>query len=165
MNAINTQITTLTNTNNSTSTMNHNNTNDTSNEKTEGGNSPTNMNGEKPNIKAQPSFMDIECNGISSPPDLSLDNFLNDDEPSTTTATNTSNTNTNSYIDNKTNIKDLQNIDGINPSTNTSSKSNKNGSTNSDDIDVLNLVRAQLQNSFKYNSPVNEYGMGRLRVI
>jgi hypothetical protein len=35
----------------------------------------------------------------------------------------------------------------------------KSSHANNEGADVLNFVRAQLQNTFKYNSPVNEYGM------
>lgn len=148
--------------------MNHNTTNETNNEKDH---SPGN--GEKANI-TQPAFIDLEdCNGISSPSnDLStLENLLNDDE-NNTTANNT----TNSYSDNnKSNTNESpNNIEG-NSTNNLSSSNNSNNSSNSnsskssnksnstppntDPADVLNFVRTQLQSTFKYNSPVNEYGM------
>lgn len=144
---------TLTN-NNNTNKTNHN-TNTTNNEKME------EINGEKTNNNNNSAmFLDIDCNGISSPStDLTLDNFLNNDEDISTTNTNINNNNSS---DTKTNTnKEIIQIDGISPDNNSSGKNNiKNNNGNiSSDTDVLNIVRAQLQNTFKKNSPVNEFGI------
>jgi len=152
------------NANTSTSTNTNTNTNCTNNT-----NSLHSINTN--NTTTQPSFLDMECNGIHSPSnDLSLDTFLNnndeDDETSDNTSSYTNNTesktnnNTNSYTnhtESKTNNntnKDTPNLDGSSNSCNS-----KSSHANNDGADVLNFVRAQLQNTFKYNSPVNEYGI------
>eukprot|EP00026_Physarum_polycephalum_P006719 Phypoly_transcript_06770.p1 GENE.Phypoly_transcript_06770~~Phypoly_transcript_06770.p1 ORF type:complete len:285 (+),score=27.18 Phypoly_transcript_06770:262-1116(+) len=100
MNNINAKINlSSTTTNSNPHKITHTNTNELNNIKSESDHSPLHMNGEKTNniitnigtnninnINTN-TFLDIECNGISSPSaDLSLDNFLNnDDETNNTT--------------------------------------------------------------------------------
>ena len=112
------------------------------------------------------SFLDLEVNGINSPSnDLTLDNFLNDDQSSTIDIHSFSS-------DDKPNINNINKESHNNEEGNNSIGKDSSGSIGSDGgsksngvsgdgVDVVGLVRTQLHSTFKYNSPVNEYGMRR----